>query len=159
MFLSFSHVRKQTKYQRRNSLLVDLVFLREDALFSSFPRKLPIFFILLSRTLYLREVCAKFSRSARGQRIVVAKATDSPTLVYLRNDAPLYFSWQPPDLSQSRFLDLSVAFAIALSKLEPGAVNGRTFIKIYQYPPIQQSAHSGSFPRFPEPEQRRLKTR
>ena len=63
MFLSFSHVHKQTKYQRRNSLLEDLVFLRKDTLFSSFPRKLPIFLILLSKTLYFREVCAKFSRS------------------------------------------------------------------------------------------------
>ena len=63
MFLSFSHVRKKTKYQRRNSLLEDLVFLRKDALFSSFPRKLPIFLILLSKTLYFRDVCAKFSRS------------------------------------------------------------------------------------------------
>ena len=56
-------------------------------------------------------------------------------------------------------MDLSVAFVIALSKLEPEAVNGRAFIKINQYPPIQQSAHSGSFPRFPKPVERRLKTR
>ena len=56
-------------------------------------------------------------------------------------------------------MDLSVAFAIALSKLEPEAVNGRTFVKICQYPPMQQSAHSVSFPRFPKPVQRRLKTR
>ena len=56
-------------------------------------------------------------------------------------------------------MDLSVAFAIALSKLEPEVVYGRTFIKICQYPPIQQSAHSVSFPRFPKPVQRRLKTR
>ena len=63
MFLSFSYVRKQTKHQRQNSLLEDLVFLREDAFFSLFPGKLPIFLILLSRTLHLREVCVKFSRS------------------------------------------------------------------------------------------------
>ena len=82
-----------------------------------------------------------------------------PRLVYLRNDTPLYFSWQAANLSHSRFLDLSVGFAITLSKWEPEAVYGRTFTKTCQYPPIQQSAHSGSFPRFPKPVQRRLKTR
>ena len=65
-FSHFHNVRKQTKHQRQNSSFKDLVFLREDALFSLFPGKLPIFLILLSRTLYLREVCAKFSRSVVG---------------------------------------------------------------------------------------------
>ena len=90
---------------------------------------------------------------------MVTKATDSPRLVYLRNDTPLYFSWQAANLSHSRFMDLSVGFPITLSKWEPEAVYGRTFTKTCQYPPIQQSAHSGSFPRFPKPVQRRLKTR
>ena len=56
-------------------------------------------------------------------------------------------------------MDLSVAFAIALSKLEPEVVYGRTFINICQQPPLQRPAHSGSFLRFPKPEQRHLKTR
>ena len=116
-------------------------------------RKLPIFLILLSRTLHLREVCVKFSRS------VVSASWWPKQPTALQNDAPLYFSWQTPDLSQPLFLDLSVAFTIALSKLEPEVVYGRTFIKICQQPPLQQSARSASFPRFPKPEQRRLKTR
>ena len=89
-------------------------------------RKLPIFLILLSRTLHLREVCVKFSRSVVG----ASWWPKQPTT--LQNDAPLYFSWQTPDPSQPLFLDLSVAFTIALSKLEPEVVYGRTFIKICQ---------------------------
>ena len=53
-FSHFHNVRKQTKHQRQNSSFKDLVFLREDALFSLFPGKLPIFLILLSRTFHLR---------------------------------------------------------------------------------------------------------
>ena len=150
-FSHFHNVRKQTKHQRRNSSFKDLVFLREDALFSLFPGKLPIFLILLSRTLYLREVCVKFSRSV----VSASWWPKQPTALHWFTCGTTH----PFIFLQSRFLDLSVAFAIALSKLEPEAVNGRTFIKICQYPPIQQSAHSVSFPRFPKPVQRRLKTR
>ena len=126
MFLSFSYVRKQTKHQRQNSLLADLVFLREDVLFSLFPGKLPIFLILLSRTLYLREVCVKFSRSVVSASWWCQRNRQPCTGLPAERRTPLFFLISSRSFSVS-FLGLVCCFC---NRFE--VVNGRTFIKICQ---------------------------
>ena len=86
MFASKLSINDKTAWFRA---VEDLVFLGEDALFSSFPGKLPIFVIFPSRTFHLRSLCLILSQwsAHRGGQSNRQPSTGLPA----ERRTPLYF--------------------------------------------------------------------